>query len=379
MVLGTKTLKIVIFTKLYPPKWIGGTEIETQYVARSLVELGNDVYVVVSKDDDLPEHTVVDGVHIYRIAHPRIRYLGGLIFWLKSASQIKRIRPDIVHIPDLGNGGLGLIVNAFLRLPYVVWAQGSDVNAPSRFQSILSRFVIMRAAIVISLSEDMKKRILGMARAHRIIVLHIGVDYERFRSCDTERRHFDKTITILYVGSLLRLKGVNYLVEAMRIIARDHKRVRLLIIGDGACRSELEAQVRDLCLEDSIFFIGRIKNEEICNYMSQASIFVLPSLSEGLPLVVLEAFAAGLPVIATRVGGIPEILEDGKNGFLVEPRNPEEIAKNISLLLSNSELRQDISKRNLIVAEQHSWLNIAKHLVDAYSDCIRHDSNQNPR
>ena len=118
-------------------------------------------------------------------------------------------------------------------------------------------------------------------------------------------------------------KGVKYLIETLNIIKNKNKNIRLFIVGDGEEREYLEKLVKELTLEDYVRFIGKIPNERVLEYMVASDIFILPSLSEGFPVTFLEAMASGLPIITTNVRGLSEIIIDGENGFLVDPKSPE--------------------------------------------------------
>ncbi len=164
------------------------------------------------------------------------------------------------------------------------------------------------------------------------------------------------------------MKGVIYLVQAVRIlIDKGLRNIKVLIVGDGSEKRYLEELVKKLGLEDYIVFVGKVPHDKIPEYMASADLFVLPSLSEGFGNVVPEAMAMGLPIIASKVGGLPWIIKDGDNGFLVEPRNPHEIAEKITFLLFNDDLRTYISRRNIEKAREYSWENIIKKLEKVYT------------
>jgi glycosyltransferase involved in cell wall biosynthesis len=112
--------------------------------------------------------------------------------------------------------------------------------------------------------------------------------------------------------------------------------------------------------------VGKVPHDEIPAYMASADVFVLPSLSEGFGIAALEAMAMGLPIIATKVGGLLEIIKDGENGFLVEPRNPVEIAEKCVLLLTNDDLRASISRNNREKAKDYSWEKVIERLEKVY-------------
>jgi len=112
--------------------------------------------------------------------------------------------------------------------------------------------------------------------------------------------------------------------------------------------------------------MGKVPNEKVPEYMAAADIFVLPSLSEGFPVVIVEAMASGLPIVATNITGLPEIVHDGENGFLVEPKNPAELAERILLLLQDDELRGRIAQNNKQRAKDYTWEKVIDRLEEVY-------------
>lgn len=139
-----------------------------------------------------------------------------------------------------------------------------------------------------------------------------------------------------------------------------------MLVGGGQERQALQELVKELDLEERVTFVGKVSNGEVPKYMVASDVFVLPSLSEGFPLVTLEAMASGLPIVATKVGGLPEIVKDGDNGFLIEPKNPEQIAEKVLSLLVDEELREKISRNNQEKAKHYSWENIVERLEEVY-------------
>jgi glycosyltransferase involved in cell wall biosynthesis len=155
--------------------------------------------------------------------------------------------------------------------------------------------------------------------------------------------HPDHPVTrLLYVGNLYRLKGVEYLIKAVKIVKQKHN-IQLDIVGDGNDEERLKEMVDNEELTPCVNFLGHIPHSQALIRLYRSSdIFVLPSLTEGVPSVVLEAMTLGLPVIATSVGSVPYIISHEENGLLVSPRNPDEIADNITRLIENPSLREKI-------------------------------------
>lgn len=280
--------------------------------------------------------------------------------------NIKRINPDIIHSQAIGSGIYGFFAKIFLKKKYVVWGQGSDVYRPDKFTKLTSIIVLKEASSVIALTENMKKEMIRIYDRN-IVVLPNGINLDVFKNnanvtrSNIEKRHK----TLLFVGRLQTIKGVTYLIEAMNII-KNYYDVNLLIVGDGNDREKLEALVEKLELNDVISFIGEVPSTEIPKYMAESDIFILPSISEGFPLVLLEAMASGLTVVASNIGGIPEIIKDGTNGFLTESMNSNDIADKVMHVLSDDKLRGKISSNNKKCVEKYDWRLITLRLEDLY-------------
>ena len=202
-----------------------------------------------------------------------------------------------------------------------------------------------------------------------IAVIPNGIDLNKVKCLSTQDVRNELGIKkdrkiILFVGVLRPIKGLPYLIKAMTIIKDKNK--KLLLVGDGEERDQLEDLVKKLKLEKYVTFIGKVPYDDVFKYMVVSDILVLSSLSEGLPNVILEAMAAGLPIVATRVGGIPDIVKDGENGFLIDPKNPEQIAEKINLFLEDDKLREKISKNNKQKAKEYSWESVIERLEKIY-------------
>jgi N-acetyl-alpha-D-glucosaminyl L-malate synthase BshA len=262
------------------------------------------------------------------------------------------------------------LVKKLFDIPYVIYCHGSDVYLPWKFKKIISKLVIKNAAAVVVLTNNMKDEI-KKNYDRNVLVIPNGIDSEKFKNLSQEKIRDELNIKqnetiIIFIGTLKPVKGVQYLIEAMEILRQKNLDVKLLLIGDGKEKQNLEKLVKKLKLEKHVKFIGKIQNEEIPKYMALSNIFVLPSLSEGFPLTILEAMACGLPIVTTMVRGIPEVVEDGENGFLVEPKNPKEIAEKVLLLLKDDKLREKISNNNKEKAKKYSWENVVEKLEKVY-------------
>ena len=247
----------------------------------------------------------------------------------------------------------------------------------------LTGFVVQKADIVLCNSSYTQSKVLPGDGGRRTKVISPGVDTERFHP-HIDRRIFSSREAdipnnrplILTLGRLIGLKGFGYLIDAMEMMQTDPLPF-LLIGGRGPLRKQLERHIQHKGLEDRIKLMGHIPYEFIHHYYAAADIFVLPSIidqegnTEGLGVVLLEALACGTPCVASNVGGITDIIKDGKNGFLVEPKNAEGLANKITALIENKVLKQKMADygRNF-VEENFSWRAKAHELHALYQQLI---------
>jgi glycosyltransferase involved in cell wall biosynthesis len=169
---------------------------------------------------------------------------------------------------------------------------------------------------------------------------------------------------------LVSRKGVDYLIDAIPLITGTYNNILFVFVGDGYLKEGLLQRTREYKITEYVRFVGQKSRDEVPLWMNAADIFVLPSLSEGRPTVVLEAMACGLPVVATNVSGTPEIVEDGKTGFLIEPKNPADIAEKILTLVVDDRLMQDMGENGLCLIEREglTWENNVDRIGRLYEE-----------
>ncbi len=366
-------MKISIFVKKFPPKSLAGAEIAAYNIAKYFTKKQHEVHVITTLYKGSKKETIEEGFFIHSILWPEIKFIGGLFFWLNAFWKLKKIKPNILHFQGIDISLFTLILIKILKKPFVVWAQGSDVYFQSKIKRLTSKIVLKNAKTVIALTEDMKNH-LKKIYDREILIIPNGIDLNKFENLSKEYYRskflFEKnTKIILYVGTFRPVKGLKYLIEAMKIIGNVEK--RLVIIGHGKEKGDLENLVKNLGLKDCVTFIGKIPNNEVFKYMASSDVFVLPSLSEGFPIVILEAMASGLPIVTTKVRGLPEIFKDGRNGFLVEPRNPEKIAEKVLIILNDEDLSKIISKNNLDEVKKYDWMIVIDKLENVYFNIIK--------
>jgi len=281
------------------------------------------------------------------------------------ARKIRQINPDIVHAQCLHMGIPALIAKKLLNIPYAVWAQGSDVYLPDWFIKLASKTIIKNANSAIAQSNDMK-RVMQAIYPREIAVVPMGIELEEYKDRCSEKGRETPQKRIIFVGRFDPVKGLDNLLRAMNSVGKVLPDAQLILVGDGKERKNLESLADSLGIRDSVDFPGRLNGEKKTEYLCQADLFVLPSISEGFGIVILEAMACGLPVVATRVGGVPDLVEDGVNGYLVESRDFQEMAKKIILLLQNPTLHHQIATNNRKKVQGYAWENIISQLERIY-------------
>ena len=179
----------------------------------------------------------------------------------------------------------------------------------------------------------------------------------------------DMAILIGTVGRLVSVKGHAVLLKALRILSESHHNVTLIIVGDGPLRGQLEREVRNLGLERSVIFAGH--QAQSYDFINMMDVFVLPSLHEGIPMVLLEALALQRPVVATCVGGIPEVISQGETGLLAKPGDAVSLAESIRQLVENRSKALSIGESGRLRVEKEFNAQImAKRTIDMYETVL---------
>lgn len=361
-------MRIVILVSAFPPRHIGGTEIATCNIAKYLARLGHDIHVITLEEEDSTGIKQAHNFHIHRILLSRIKFLGSIASWFEIIRKIQMLNPDIISVQSIPMAIPAYFLNFLTGKDYIVWCRGSDIYQPWPLKEFISRRVLKNAIASIALTADMKNLMSRYIDENSINVIPNGVDFDEFSKLSNDKnKKIDKDHkVILYVGSLRLSKGVNYLIESLKLIMNEVPMVELVIIGDGDQRKRLENLTGSLELTKYIKFMGILSHKDVIDCMLDSDIFILPSLSEGFPNVIIEAMATGLPIIATNIGGIPEVVKHMKNGLLVEPKSSVEIAAKAISLLTNEDLRKKISDNNKLEAQKFSVKDIVLDLNEIY-------------
>ena len=257
---------------------------------------------------------------------------------------IKKIQPEIIHTHLFQPRIYTTFAHLLYRRGALITHKHSIVNPRKHHIFMLLEMITIlfnNKVIAISKSVGESLRKYELIPQNKIFILTNSIDCKKFNEAFKQRAYpIEKSIVIGTVGRIERVKGIKYLLLAMKIILRHYSNARLEIVGDGAELNELKLFAKKLGISNSVIFFGKLAHP-IPNY-SRMDIFVLPSILEGFGIVLLEAMAAGIPVIATNVHGIKEVVIDGKSGILIPPKNPEAIAKAVSRIIEEPHLSKDL-------------------------------------
>jgi len=256
---------------------------------------------------------------------------------------------DLIHSHFVSNAALkGYLVAKFLKIPFSVTSHHSDIifNPLPELKEI-----IIESSLFITISNYNKNFLVDKYSVDpgKIIVNFCGIYINQYARKNIE---YPVQFTIISVTGLRPVKGVQYLIEACKILSEEKIQYQCQIIGGGPDQKCIQEIIDEQKLSENIHLLGKIHPDYIKDYLLKSSVFVLPSLSEGIPVAVMEAMAMELPVVATNITGLPEIIEDDVNGYLVPPKEPRALAEKIIDLYNNPEKRIALGKAAQRTIEQ---------------------------
>ena len=286
---------------------------------------------------------------------------------------VRRLNIDLIHAHWIFPSGLaGALVAKFVKVPLAVTAHGSDIMLLENFFfRQFSKVAIKQAKIITAVSQrgaDQIELVLKNKKL-KIQVLPMGVDTTLF--FPSMQITGSSPLQLLFVGRLYSNKGLKFLINSLPEILKYHPSVELKVVGLGSLAERLKQLVKNLNLESKVKFLGAIDNSKLPDFYRSSAVFILPSSSEGLPVSLLEAMSSGCPAVVTAVGGIPEVVEHGKTGLLIQPRSSQQISEAVNLILGDQELRKRISvSARELVEKKFNWHVIAEKFKQIYEEVI---------
>ena len=382
--------RICLVTHFFPPH-IGGIEKVSYEQSKRLTEAGYEIDVLTSKTKGQNKHPA-KGIRVFAYPSLKIAEIFGIPYPILTVKAYKKFA-KIIKKCDLVHAHGHVYMSSYLagklakkyKKPFIVTQHNTFIDYKSWLNTLehlndvtIGKSVLKRADRIFTVSKETMKYVLRLgADKAKTSVMYNGVDTNCFYSVQKEKSRkklgLPKNRKIIFSARRLVYKnGLDTLIESAHLVAQDNPDILFVVAGNGPSRKLIENRIKELGIEDNIKLTGFVPDEQLPVYYNAADYFVLPSGSgEGLPLVLLEAMACGLPVIATTVGGTPEIIEHMKNGVLVPPRNPEAIAEALSKLLAQENLGKKIGEEaKKKIQNRFSWEENVRQLKEAYSQLI---------
>ncbi|MBI5765963.1 glycosyltransferase family 4 protein [Candidatus Falkowbacteria bacterium] len=356
-------MKILILSLAYHP-FIGGAEVAIKEITDRIDDVNFDL-VTVNLDGRQRTNERLGNVNIYRLGSGKIsKYFFPWAAYKKASQLHHQNKYDLVWAMMANQAGLAALKfkKQFPGVKYFLTLQEGDsefdIWLRTWFIRPLYKAIYRRADYIQAISNFLAQRAKRLGAECPVEVVPNGVAWV---ATDGNYSRGDNVIT---TSRLTKKNGIRYLIEAMQYIDRE-----LLILGDGELRSDLEELVNKLDLKNKVKFLGHVSYEEVYKYLSQSSVFVRPSLSEGLGNAFLEAMTMGVPIIGTSVGGIPDFLIDGQTGWFCRPKDPKSTAEKINYILDpkNAEtVNHVVVNARKLVREQYNWDKIAQRMKNIF-------------
>jgi glycosyltransferase involved in cell wall biosynthesis len=297
-------------------------------------------------------------------------------FFLSLETLLNRLEPNIVHVNNLPFlttlqsirlskklGKIGIVhVHGVIgeRGPILDFAQRAYIYG-------IGHTVFKNAAKVICLTVHDATKICGYGcPPEKVRIIPNGVDVDKFKPNGDEVNGL-----VMWSGRFVQQKGLTYLIKGLAIAAKRHPNIKLAMTGTGPLLPKIQTMVKEYKLMENVVLLGLRSRKELPSILNKASIFVLPSLNEGMPYVLLEAMACGKPVIGSDIPGINNVVTHGRNGLLVPSRNPVALADAITTLVEDENLRKELGRNaRQLMLEKYNWEAITKEVEEVYREAI---------
>ncbi|MBP1915424.1 glycosyltransferase involved in cell wall biosynthesis [Lederbergia galactosidilyticus] len=392
-------MNILVISHMYPSsqKPVNGVFVHEQ--VKAIVKKGHNVRVISpipyvpffldkismkwKKYKLTKPQEIVEGIPVYYptyIAIPRnLNFQTSGVRMYSGFKQVvekiyKEFEFDLIHshvaLPD---GYAAMMVAEKYAKPLVVTIHGQDfqqtIHKNNKCKNAIEK--VLQAAdkttLVSGKLNRIRKNAFPVLQDDNFSVINNGVS--DFFIEESVERKLKTEITLLSVSNLIETKGIDLNIKALSKIVKHYPKIRYNIIGDGPQKPELVSLAKNLNLENNIFFLGTQSRQDVKKNMLEADVFILPSWNEAFGVVYIEAMATGLPVIGCKGEGIEDIVEDGKEGYLIDPKNVSELSEKILFLVSDLNIRQKLGEnaRNKVKAS-FTWSHKAMELTELYNN-----------
>jgi glycosyltransferase involved in cell wall biosynthesis len=381
----------------------GGTGAYVYYLSNELMKRGNSAYIVTGYDESR-DVKVNQQHHIFFLKTLKAPVVKSFLFAASASRKLNKIRGsfpvDITHVnlplvPSFAvPRGFGKTLISTVHSTWKGEAEAikgepySRLNSNEKFMVSFNWFLrlfeekmLERSNKIIAVSDFTRRELLQYykVKEDKIRVIHNGVDVDKFKpatdklKAKAELGFNPEDKAILSVGRLYARKGLFTLIESMALVTGKFKNAKFIIAGKGLSNEmkKLVSYAAKLGVKDNIVFTGYFPDKKLPRLYQAADIFAFSTFYENLPFAVLEALSTGLPVVTTNVGGIPEMIEDGRNGFLVEPFNSRELADRILYYLEHPAAASEMALlARKTIENQFDWRLIVKKVVKVYDEAL---------
>ena len=386
-------MRIVILSWEFPPRLVGGLSRHVDGISRELTGLGNEVHVVTLDFPGSPPLEQRGSLYIHRVPvevpaptfHTWVLLFNH--FFEKKMGQIANAfgKPDVVHVHDWLTVPAGVASKHLLRAPLVMTFHSTEAARSSGSRSLESTLVnglewwgSFEASRIIAVSGWMKEHVTQTFKLpmEKVDAIHNGLDLSMFTGQHdnaTARANFQvepDDLLVTTVGRMTAQKGFDDLLRAFPLVLQSIPKARLLLIGDGYMRGELEALAKKEGVAARTKFTGFIEDKQLVEALKSSDAVVIPSRFEPFGITALEAMAAGAPLVVTRVGGLAEIVDDGVDGLEVEPENPRSIADGLVRVLSDRKMAAQLAVSAAEKVKSYTWRSAAEATMRVYQRAI---------
>lgn len=366
-----KILRVI--SDLYPDV-VGGLGLHAHEMSKMQAKSGHHVTIFTSKINGNPKHEIVDGYHIFRFKNSFKLFGNSVSISLVRQLFKERKNFDIIHAHShlFFSTNVCALLRKLGSSPLVITNHGLiSQTAPSWIQTIytptIAKWTFKAADGIICYTESEKSELVELGISpDKIFVIHNGIDTNIFVPAEKK----DTIGQILWIGRFTPGKGVSYLIEGFNLLLKKHPDVRLIMIGRGPQKKECLQKIQDLGLSDKVIIKDFVPNSELTKVYQDSDVFVLPSLSEGIPRTILESMSSGIPVVCTDLPQLVDIV-DGC-GLLIPPMDPQAVSDAISKILSDVSLAHELGqngRKNLM--SNFSWEDTVEQTLFFYGDLIK--------
>ncbi|MCQ2113708.1 MAG: glycosyltransferase family 4 protein [Bacteroidaceae bacterium] len=358
----------------------GGTEILTLNLVHSLVHGGHDVTTACyfEYSDDMVQRYKKAGSKVVLCSKDGIRTGGikGIMFlFVHLRMVLKMCKPDIVHVQYMAPGAIPIILLKLLGVKTIVATvhTAADIYPSLKLVHFIQRYCVKVWTCITQRAEE---SFFGTSqlyttdtilKKHNHFTIYNSLPYGmQSESSKFQVQSFRKLMTIGVVSRLEHIKGMDLVIPAFAKVKQSNPEIDLIIVGDGSLKDLMQHQAIDLKCSESVRFVGRQPQEELNKWYRQMDVVLMPSRSEGFGLTAIEAMANGCVVVASNVGGLPEIVEDGRVGLLHANESVDDIVEKVNVLFDDEQMYVQMKEYTQVYVQQYSFKNFSELFNDLY-------------